>query len=116
MADEEKIEFDRESLRMYITINTQAYKHNEEDSYGRIRCTAFDFTRSLYMPSLEDLRGGEGECRLLTGHVCVMIRHRVAPLYPVGESVLSHPPLYVLWLRCRTPVRAAVIGACVDMR
>ena len=57
MADVGKIESDRDSLRVAIKTNTQAYEYNEEECYGRIRFPVLDSIRSLYIPSVECLRG-----------------------------------------------------------
>ena len=51
MADVEKIESDRDSLKGDIKTNTQAYDYNEEECYGRFRFPGLDSIRSLYIPS-----------------------------------------------------------------
>ena len=52
MADVEKIESDRDSVRGDIKTRTQAYDYNKEQCYGRIRLPALDTIRSLYIPSV----------------------------------------------------------------
>ena len=52
MADVGKIESYRDSLRVDIKTNTQAYEYNEEECYARIRFPTLDSIR-VFSISLE---------------------------------------------------------------
>ena len=57
MADVEKIESDQDSRRVDIKTNTQACEYDEEEWYGCFRLPVLDSIRSLYIPSVQCLRG-----------------------------------------------------------